>query len=124
MQQIVSNESLYVHFFFNGKIDKNDKVYSQLRLWSDMNADGKVDHPQEWKTLEEMGITEISTSYNKVLGDNGNARTDEYGNDTSLTGSFKRIVETVVDGVKTMAETVGTMIDVFFQMVSGLFGGK
>ncbi|MBQ7450853.1 hypothetical protein IJS77_05485, partial [bacterium] len=103
----------------DGKIDKNDSVYSQLRLWADMNGDGKVDHPQEWKTLEEMGVTEISTSYDKVLGEDGNARTDEYGNDTSLVGSFKRIVEEVVDGVKTIVEKIGNMIDVFFNMISG-----
>ena len=108
----------------DGKIDKHDKIYHKLHLWADMNGDGKVDHPQEWKTLEEMGITEISTGYNKVLDQDGNARTDKYGNDTSLTGSFKRVVEDVVDGVKTFVEKVGTMIDVFFQMVSGLFGGK
>ena len=106
----------------DGKIDKNDPIYSQLRLWADMNGDGKVDHPQEWKTLEEMGIKEISTSYTQKFDENGNAKTDEHGNDVSLAGSFKRMVEEVVDGVKTLVEKTLDMVDVFFNYVSDIFG--
>ena len=107
----------------DGKIDKNDAVYSQLRLWADMNGDGKVDHPQEWKTLEEMGVKEISIRYEKVYDEYGNSLTDEYGNDVSLKGSFKRVVEEVVDGVKTLVEKTLDMVDVFFNYISNIFGG-
>ena len=106
----------------DGKIDKNDPIYSQLRLWADMNGDGKVDHPQEWKTLEEMGVKEISTSYTQKFDENGDALTDEHGNDISLAGSFKRMVEEVVDGVKQVVEKTLDMVDVFFNYVSDIFG--
>ena len=46
--------------------------------------------------------------------------TESNGNITGIVGSFKQMVETVVNGVKTLIEKIGTMIDVFFQMISGV----
>ncbi|MDX7988787.1 serine protease [Xenorhabdus sp. 12] len=43
----------------DGVIDKNDPIWSQLRVWVDATHDAKVD-AGELKTLEELGITQIS----------------------------------------------------------------
>ena len=69
------------------KIDASDDVYSELKLWADMNADGVVGEG-EMKTLEEMGVTSISTAKSGQKGQNF----DKNGNDISLTSTFKRMV--------------------------------
>jgi hypothetical protein len=42
----------------DGRIDKNDAVYSKLRLWVDVNGDG-VSQPGELKTLEEANVVSV-----------------------------------------------------------------
>ena len=78
-----------------------------------MNADGKTDKG-ELKTLPEAGVTEIVLTYELEYDEFGNLKTDEHGNITGLVGQFKMLVEKVVDGIKTLVETIGTMIDVIF----------
>lgn len=58
----------------DGKIDKNDPIFSQLRLWSDVNNDG-VSEPGELYSLDQMGIVEIDLQY-----DTRYKETDAYGN--------------------------------------------
>lgn len=82
----------------DGKIDATDAAYKELKLWADMNKDGKVNEG-EMKTLEEMGVSEIST---QSTGEKGTVF-DENGNDVSLKSTF------VKDG-KTMEST-----DVYFK---------
>lgn len=43
----------------DGLIDAKDKVFKQLKLWKDENADG-VSQKGEVKTLKELGVTSIS----------------------------------------------------------------
>ena len=69
--------------------------------------------------VAEENITELSTSYHLEYDKNGNIKTDKFGNITGYVGQFKHMVEEVVDGVKTLVEKVGTMIDVFFKTISG-----
>ena len=50
----------------------------------------------------------------KIVNEKGNVITDEHGNITGFVGSFKHFVEEIENGVKTLIEKIGTMIDVFF----------
>lgn len=96
----------------DGKIDNQDvmdmdgdgdteKVMETLELWADLDADGKVDEG-ELKSLQEMGVTSISTEYEGQVGD----QQDEHGNDISLNSTFTRMV----DGEEQTLQTV----DAFF----------
>ena len=105
----------------DGVITKEDEIFPKLQLWCDMNKNGKVDYDEdgnteEMKSLDDMKITEISTSYAMNLGDNNKIATDEYGNKVGFVGWFKQLVEEIVDGILTLVEKVKTMIDVFFLM--------
>ena len=57
----------------NGKIDDLDMVFSNLRLWQDVNHNG-VSEASELRTLTELGVTSISLSYLETQ------RTDANGN--------------------------------------------
>ncbi len=46
----------------DGRIDANDPVFHDLRLWSDLNVNGVAD-PGELHTLEELGVTSIDLNY-------------------------------------------------------------
>jgi hypothetical protein len=48
-----------------GYIDQTDPVFPKLRLWRDVNLDGKS-QPSELMTLKEAGIERIRTSYEPV----------------------------------------------------------
>ena len=108
-------------FYELAKYDKNkdkvinnkDEIYKKLKLWVDMNADGKIDNG-EVKSLPEANVTEINLEFRVEYDKNGNIKTDKHGNITGFVGSFKQLIETIVDGVKTLIEKIGTMIDVFF----------
>ena len=97
-------------------INKEDDVYVKLLLWVDFNKNGKVDYDNnnntlELKTLEEAGVTELSTLYKKETDSQGNILRDIYGNITGFIGSFKMMIE---DAAGKLIEVVRTMMDVFF----------
>ncbi|NQY79303.1 MAG: hypothetical protein HRT47_03215 [Candidatus Caenarcaniphilales bacterium] len=85
----------------DGVINSDDEVFEDLKLWADMDADGKVGEG-EMKSLAELGIKSLNTGFTGEKGD----VTDEHGNDLSMQGSFTR----EVNG----EEVEGSMVDVLF----------
>ena len=63
----------------NGVIDAQDVVFSDLRIWTDWNHNGKTD-AGELRTLSEVGITSISLEHRLVR------KLDRYGNQFLLRG--------------------------------------
>lgn len=61
-----------------------DPIFKELRLWKDVNRDGKSE-PDELFTLDEMGIIKIDLNY-----DNKYKEVDKYGNATLM----KSVVQT------------------------------
>jgi hypothetical protein len=67
----------------NGQIDKEDPIFSELFLWSDLNRDAKSNH-SELKRLDELGVVSISLqSKAEVLFG------DRFGNSSQATGSLQ-----------------------------------
>lgn len=58
----------------DGVIDKEDAIYTRLRVWLDANHDG-IAQPGELHTLAELSVERISLNYRE------SRRTDEYGNE-------------------------------------------
>jgi hypothetical protein len=69
----------------DGFINAGDKIFRDLRLWSDENLDG-VAQPRELKSFAEMGVTEIDLSYDPTYYER-----DQYGNESR----FRSVVKTV-----------------------------
>jgi hypothetical protein len=68
----------------DGKIDEQDTVFSQLRVWKDFNGDG-FSFPNELFTLDELGIKSINLDSTMVN------ITDKQGNFQNMIGSFERL---------------------------------
>jgi len=66
----------------DGVIDKNDPIWSKLRVWVDANHDGKTD-VGELQTLDELGITQINVK--ATASPTGETRD---GNEVLSHGSF------------------------------------
>jgi hypothetical protein len=64
----------------DGVLDAEDDYFSDLRLWQDKNHDG-ISQPDELHTLNELGVTGISTVYQDV------GSKDAYGNNFRYSGS-------------------------------------
>ena len=52
------------------KFDAADPVFSQVRLWQDLNSDG-ISQPHELSTLQAKGITQINLDYSNTNIDLG-----------------------------------------------------
>ena len=79
----------------DGKIDSKDSIYKNLKLYRDLNGDGKMS-ANEFNTLQEMGIKTLNLECDE-------ADDDVNGNSIVLRGSFER-----EDGTK------GEMADAIF----------
>ncbi|WP_199930431.1 hypothetical protein [Sedimenticola thiotaurini] len=85
----------------DGNVDAGDANWDKLRVWQDLNSDGKTDE-DELKTLEEVGIAgfHVGKEENTQVLANGNAVAD--------LGSYIR-----TDGSKgTLGEVTGNMADI------------
>ncbi|TGG91134.1 hypothetical protein E4656_17240 [Natronospirillum operosum] len=80
----------------DGVIDAQDSIYSELRVWVDLDQDG-VSDSGELFTLAELGIASISLEYST------SNHTDEHGNEFRQWGHF-----TTVDGIQRDA------VDIWF----------
>jgi Ca2+-binding RTX toxin-like protein len=65
----------------DGKIDSDDAVFSQLKVWQDMDGDG-YSTPDELFSLSELGIKSINTGYAD------STFVDANGNEHKQVGSF------------------------------------
>ncbi|MFL9904064.1 calcium-binding protein [Paraburkholderia fungorum] len=72
----------------DGIIDRNDAIWSSLRIWRDANGDG-TSQSGELLGLDELGIISIN------LSKDGTIRTLENGNMVRGTGSFVQMVDGV-----------------------------
>lgn len=66
----------------DGVIDRNDTVWSKLRVWIDTNHDG-ISQPEELHTLDAMGIKAIDLRYKE------SKRQDAYGNQFRYKGHLQ-----------------------------------
>jgi hypothetical protein len=85
----------------DGIVDANDTNWDKLRVWQDLNSDGKTDEG-ELKTFEELGIAgfHVGKEENTQVLANGNAVAD--------LGSYIR-----TDGSEgTLGEVTGNMADI------------
>jgi hypothetical protein len=62
----------------DGRIDANDPIFRKLRLWLDMNLDGRGD-AHEMTSLRRANIAYIDLDYSSDY-----AETDRYGNETKM----------------------------------------
>ncbi|MFL9907208.1 calcium-binding protein [Paraburkholderia sp. RL17-337-BIB-A] len=72
----------------DGIIDRNDAIWSSLRIWRDANGDG-TSQSGELLSFDELGILSIN------LSKDGTIRTLENGNMVRGTGSFVQMVDGV-----------------------------
>ena len=83
----------------DGRIDTNDAIWSQLRIWRDQNEDG-YSEASELYSLNDFGIASLDTGYSDAI-----AFVDAQGNEHRQQGAFTR-----ADG------TSGAVSDVWFQL--------
>jgi hypothetical protein len=66
----------------DGRVDAGDRLYRELRLWTDANGDG-VSQPGELRTLRGAGVKALELRY-----ENTREVKDAHGNDLSCRGQF------------------------------------
>jgi Ca2+-binding RTX toxin-like protein len=71
----------------DGKIDANDSVFAQLKVWQDSDGDG-YSTEDELKTLSELGITALNTGHTSTNISDG------LGNTQIQSGTYKKLDNT------------------------------
>ena len=87
----------------DGKITKDDAVFSKLRLWKDENGDG-IAQPNELHSLAEMHVNMIDLQFDESFKE-----VDQFGNQTR-----KKSVVGTDDG------RLHLIFDLFFKLVDGV----
>ena len=92
--QVTGTQELATHDSnHDGKIDNNDAVFSQLKLWQDLNQDG-ISKANELKSLTDYRITSIDVNLNNLNQLNQNVE----GNVIISTGTYtKEVTQTTTD---------------------------
>lgn len=67
----------------DGVIDSQDAVFTDLRVWQDVNSDG-ISQSNELFTLEDSGIQSIKTDYETTSVSDGNGNTIKQTSDANL----------------------------------------
>jgi hypothetical protein len=79
----------------DGMINSYDPVYKALKVYQDMNANGKIESG-ELSSLEQKGIDSISLAFHNVnIGDNGN-KIFLKGSYTLSNGDTRNIVDALL----------------------------
>ncbi|WP_447971535.1 calcium-binding protein [Nitrospira sp. M1] len=76
----------------NGVIDINDAIFSELRVWQDLNQNAKVDEG-ELSSLEDAGIESISLTATASSETNANNLVAETGSFTRTDGTTNEIAD-------------------------------
>jgi hypothetical protein len=70
-----------------GFIDKDDAIFSKLRLWTDLDHNGRTEQG-ELKSLTQHGIAQIDLAFRSYGGSQA-APADEHGNRRVILGKFQ-----------------------------------
>ncbi len=88
----------------DGRIDANDAVYTQLKIWQDLDGDG-YSQADEMKSLSDLGIAAINTGYTNTNINDGN------GNTQVQAGTFEKADSTTgqIGGFMLQRDTAYTI---------------
>jgi hypothetical protein len=76
----------------DGRIDENDEIYSQLRVWNDWNGDGKCD-ADEVRDLRSAAVQFINLGYGKTAEEHNGNLVTERGAFGTFAGEMRDIVD-------------------------------
>ncbi|MBU1052985.1 MAG: hypothetical protein KKC46_04045 [Proteobacteria bacterium] len=96
---------------YDGKIDANDAVWSELKVWQDVNGDG-LSLPEELYTLDELGIQSIN------LDSTPTGETDPEGNTQTRIGSFQKTDNTTgqIGSYNLQRDTANTIAEEWLEV--------
>ena len=104
--QVTGTQELATHDSnHDGKIDNNDAVFSQLKLWQDLNQDG-ISQEGELKSLTDYNITSIDVNLNNLNQLNQNIE----GNVIISTGTYTKEVTQTTTNANGNTVTITTEV--------------
>ena len=80
----------------DGKIDRHDDVWPQLKMWVDRNKDGITD-PGELETMGDIRMESINVNYDTVNEINAGSNITAAGTFTRIMHGGKKVVNRVVE---------------------------
>ncbi|HOG16695.1 MAG TPA: calcium-binding protein [Syntrophales bacterium] len=95
----------------DGRIDANDAVYTQLKIWQDLDGDG-YSQADEMKSLSDLGIAAINTGYTNTNINDGN------GNTQVQAGTFEKADSTTgqIGGFMLQRDTAYTIAEEWLEI--------